>query len=76
MQEKWIYNKPTFDSFARHYKSGKVAPASLYDKVKGLETYRKGACTHTGVASMLVAMTAAGCTTLAQRLTMLLAAAA
>eukprot|EP00882_Tetradesmus_deserticola_P013581 GHRQ01014418.1.p1 GENE.GHRQ01014418.1~~GHRQ01014418.1.p1 ORF type:complete len:626 (+),score=219.37 GHRQ01014418.1:345-2222(+) len=42
MQEKWVYDKQTFNGFARHYKSGKPVPPDMFAKVKGSETYRQG----------------------------------
>ncbi|KAF8073030.1 hypothetical protein HT031_000691 [Scenedesmus sp. PABB004] len=45
MQEKFVYDKGTFDSFAKHWQTGKPAPPGTFDAVKGALTYRKGTYT-------------------------------
>lgn len=42
MQEKWVYDKNTFDSFAKHWETGKPVPKEMFDAVKASRTYRKG----------------------------------
>jgi oligopeptidase A len=42
MQEKWVYDKNTFDSFAKHWKTGQPVPQWMYEQIKGSITYRKG----------------------------------
>jgi Zn-dependent oligopeptidase len=42
MQEKWVYDKKTFDSFAKHWETGKPVPPELFARIKASRTYRKG----------------------------------
>eukprot|EP00878_Enallax_costatus_P014164 GHUV01014813.1.p1 GENE.GHUV01014813.1~~GHUV01014813.1.p1 ORF type:complete len:181 (+),score=49.00 GHUV01014813.1:524-1066(+) len=42
MQEKWVYDKKTFDSFARHWKTGQPVPESMFEKINATVKYRKG----------------------------------
>jgi oligopeptidase A len=42
MQEKWVYDKKTFDSFAKHWKTGQPVPEWMYEQIKGTIKYRKG----------------------------------
>lgn len=42
MQEKWVYDKNTFNSFAKHWQTGKPVPEDLFQRIKAMRTYRKG----------------------------------
>lgn len=37
-----MYDNKTFNSFAKHWKTGEPVPASMFDKIKQLEKYRAG----------------------------------
>jgi Zn-dependent oligopeptidase len=42
MQEKWVYDKGTFNGFAKHWQTGKAVPPALFEAIKASRTYRKG----------------------------------
>jgi len=42
MQEKWVYDKNTLTSFAKHWETGKPLPEDLFQRIKAMRTYRKG----------------------------------
>jgi oligopeptidase A len=42
MQEKWVYDKKTFDSFAKHWQTNQPVPPELFERIKASRTYRKG----------------------------------
>lgn len=42
MQEKWVYDKKTFNSFAKHWRTGQPVPGWMYEEIKGTIKYRKG----------------------------------
>lgn len=42
MQEKWVYDKQTFDSFAKHWETNEPVPKDMFDRIKAMRTYRKG----------------------------------
>jgi len=42
MQEKWVYDKDTFNSFARHWQTNQTVPPELFERIKASRTYRKG----------------------------------
>lgn len=52
MQEKWVYDKTTFDSFAKHWKTGQPVPQWMYEQIKGSITYRKGVTLMWGIVFM------------------------
>jgi oligopeptidase A len=45
MQEKWVYDKNTLTSFAKHWETGKPLPEDLFQRIKAMRTYRKGEST-------------------------------
>jgi Zn-dependent oligopeptidase len=58
MQEKWVYDKQTFDSFAKHWETNKPVPKDMFDRIKAMRTYRKGThllYTYRGCCSLSVA---------------------
>lgn len=42
MQEKWVYDKDTFNSFAKHWQTNQPVPEDLFARIKAMRTYRKG----------------------------------
>ncbi|CAM9448036.1 unnamed protein product [Phaeothamnion confervicola] len=40
--ENWCYHRPTVMSFARHYETGELLPAELFEKLDSLRTFMAG----------------------------------
>lgn len=49
MQEKWVYDKKTFDSFAKHWQTNQPVPPELFERIRAARTYRKGESTHSSL---------------------------
>lgn len=49
MQEKWVYDKKTFDSFAKHWETNQPVPPELFERIRAARTYRKGESTHSSL---------------------------
>jgi len=42
MQEKWVYDPRTFNSFARHWLTGEPVPDAVFKQIAALQKYRAG----------------------------------
>eukprot|EP00051_Salpingoeca_urceolata_P000163 m.33022 g.33022 ORF g.33022 m.33022 type:complete len:771 (-) comp10249_c0_seq1:138-2450(-) len=43
--ENWCYEKPTVDTFARHFETGEPLPDNLFESIKAAKTFRSGSDT-------------------------------
>ena len=42
MQEKWVYDSYTLNSFAKHWQTNASIPQDLLQRIQAMRTYRKG----------------------------------